>query len=90
MRKLAQSKVDVLLRTLPMGVVIVDRHLNIVDCNSAFLTLFGIWNRIFQSLLLIKFPIYLERFVPFHSEFVGHFDTSSKGDSTAFTTKESF
>jgi transcriptional regulator with PAS, ATPase and Fis domain len=41
MRKQAQSKVDVLLRTLPMGVVIVDNHLNIIDCNSQFLKMFS-------------------------------------------------
>ena len=41
MRKQAQSKVDVLLRTLPMGVVIVDNNLNIIDCNSQFLKMFS-------------------------------------------------
>ena len=41
MRKQAQSKVDVLLRTLPMGVVIVDSHMNIIDCNSQFLKMFS-------------------------------------------------
>ncbi len=41
MRKQAQSKVDVLLRTLPMGVVIVDTKMNIIDCNSQFLKMFS-------------------------------------------------
>ncbi len=41
MRKQAQSKVDVLLRTLPMGVVIVDDEYAIVDCNAQFLKMFS-------------------------------------------------
>ena len=41
MRKQAQSKVDMLLRTLPMGVVIVNREYRIVDCNAQFLNLFS-------------------------------------------------
>jgi iron only hydrogenase large subunit-like protein len=41
MRKQAQSKMDVLLRTLPMGVVIVDSHMTIIDCNSQFLKMFS-------------------------------------------------
>lgn len=80
MRKLAQSKVDVLLRTLPMGVVIVDKHLNIVDCNSAFLTLFGDLENDISTYAVDKISnLPLKRFVPFHNEFVDYFDTSSKG-----------
>jgi iron only hydrogenase large subunit-like protein/PAS domain-containing protein len=41
MRKQAQSKVDVLLRTLPMGVVIVDHSFGIMDCNAQFLKMFS-------------------------------------------------
>lgn len=41
MRKQAQSKVDVLLKTLPMGIVIVDSSLSIVECNAPFLSLFA-------------------------------------------------
>ncbi len=41
MRKQAQSKVDMLLRTLPMGVVIVDHGYRIVDCNAKFLKMFS-------------------------------------------------
>lgn len=41
MRKEAQNKMDVLLRTIPMGVVIVDEELNIIDCNAKFIMLFG-------------------------------------------------
>lgn len=41
MRKQAQSKVDVLLRTLPMGVVIVNNQMKIIDCNAQFLKMFS-------------------------------------------------
>ncbi|MCF7944565.1 MAG: 4Fe-4S dicluster domain-containing protein [Spirochaetia bacterium] len=41
MRKMAQRKVDVLLRTIPMGVVIVDSRKKIVDCNALFLKMFA-------------------------------------------------
>ncbi|NCD06565.1 MAG: histidine kinase [Spirochaetia bacterium] len=41
MRKEAQTKMDVLLRTIPMGVVIVDENLNILDCNAKFFELFA-------------------------------------------------
>ena len=40
MRKDAESKVDVLLSTIPHGVVIVDRNLLISDCNKRFIDLF--------------------------------------------------
>ncbi|MBB6482463.1 [Fe-Fe] hydrogenase large subunit C-terminal domain-containing protein [Spirochaeta isovalerica] len=41
MRKRAQKKVDMLLRTLPMGVVIVNRRHQIVECNKGFASLFA-------------------------------------------------
>ena len=41
MRKQAQSKVDMLLRTLPMGVVIIDNCYQIIDCNAQFLKMFS-------------------------------------------------
>ncbi len=41
MRKRAQKKIDMLLRTLPMGVVIINRHMKIAECNGEFLKLFS-------------------------------------------------
>jgi iron only hydrogenase large subunit-like protein len=41
MRRRAQKKVDMLLRTLPMGVVIVNRQMNIAECNKEFVKLFS-------------------------------------------------
>ena len=40
MRKDAESKVDILLSTIPHGVVIVDNELNIADCNKLFVDIF--------------------------------------------------
>ncbi|WP_319562740.1 [Fe-Fe] hydrogenase large subunit C-terminal domain-containing protein [Marispirochaeta sp.] len=41
MRKIAQHKVSALLHTIPMGVVIVDYEMRIVECNRNFLNLFA-------------------------------------------------
>ena len=41
MRRLAQNKVSALLHTIPMGVVLVDSELRIVECNRRFLTIFA-------------------------------------------------
>ena len=40
MRKDAESKVDILLSTIPHGVVIVDSELNIADCNKRCIDIF--------------------------------------------------
>ncbi len=40
MRKDAESKVDILLSTIPHGVVMVDNELNIADCNKRFIDIF--------------------------------------------------
>jgi PAS domain-containing protein len=74
MRKEAQSKIDVLLRTIPIGVVIVDDQLKIVDCNNSFLKLFGDLDfSIDGDLLGLVGGLPLERFVPFHEKFQNQF-----------------
>ncbi|NCC63292.1 MAG: PAS domain-containing protein [Spirochaetia bacterium] len=74
MRKEAQGKIDVLLRTIPIGVVIVDDQLKIVDCNSSFLKLFGdVDFTIDEDLLHLVGGLPLERFVPFHEKFRDQF-----------------
>lgn len=79
MRKLAQSKIDVLLRTLPMGVVIVDRELRIADCNTAFLTLFADLDSDLGSIAVERVVgLPLHRFVPFHGEFSEQFKNPVK------------
>ncbi len=80
MRKEAQSKVDVLLRTIPMGVVIVDADLKIVDCNTEFLHLFGdIDYAIEDEILNLISGLPLERFVPFYEQFRDQFTASKPG-----------
>ncbi|WP_422482220.1 [Fe-Fe] hydrogenase large subunit C-terminal domain-containing protein [Pleomorphochaeta sp. DL1XJH-081] len=79
MRKLAQSKIDVLLRTLPMGVVIVDRELRIADCNCAFLSLFADLDSDLGSVAVERVVgLPLHRFVPFHGEFSEQFKNPVK------------
>jgi len=74
MRKQAQSKIDVLLRTIPMGVVIVDKDLRIVDCNTEFLHLFGdIDYAIEGEIIDLISGLPLQKFVPFYQEFSQHF-----------------
>lgn len=81
MRKEAQSKVDVLLRTIPMGVVIVDSDLKIADCNLQFLELFGDMEESFmdQSVLDMVKGLPVERFVPFADKFRDQFYLSHPG-----------
>ncbi|MFA6689263.1 MAG: [Fe-Fe] hydrogenase large subunit C-terminal domain-containing protein [Sphaerochaetaceae bacterium] len=80
MRKEAQSKIDVLLRTIPMGVVMVDEDLKIVDCNVGFLHLFGdIDYSIESEIINLISGLPLERFVPFYEQFREQFHTSKPG-----------
>ena len=75
MRKEAQSKVDMLLRTIPNAVVIVNRDLNIADCNLNFLKIFGDMDEslLDDSMLSLVSGLPLERFVPFHEKFSDEF-----------------
>ena len=81
MRKEAESKVDLLLRTVPMGVVIVDSDLQITDCNTAFLDIFGDMEDGFvdQSVLSMVKGLPLESFVPFADKFRDQFYLSHPG-----------
>ncbi len=81
MRKEAESKVDVLLRNIPTGVVIVDSDLNIADCNVHFLEFFGDMEESFldQSILQMVKGLPLERFVPFADKFRDQFYLSHPG-----------
>ncbi len=81
MRKEAESKVDVLLRTIPTGVVIVNSDLQIADCNVRFLELFGDMEEGFvdQNILQMVKDLPLERFVPFADKFRDQFYLSHPG-----------
>ncbi len=71
MRKEAESKVDVLFSTIPMGAVIVDSDLQIADCNVHFLDIFGDMEEGFadESILSMVKGLPLESFVPFAEKF---------------------
>ncbi len=81
MRKEAQSKVDGLIQTIPMGVVIVDSNLQIADCNLKFLELFGDMDPsiLDESLLAMIKSLPLERFVTFHDVFKEQFFVDKPG-----------
>ena len=76
MRKEAQNKIDVLLRTIPMGVVMVDESMHIVDCNCGFLRLFGdISYDIDGEILDLVGGLPVSNFVNFTDKFRDQFDT---------------
>ena len=81
MRKEAQSKVDVLLRTIPNAVVIVNKDLNIADCNLNFLRIFGDMDEslLDDGMLSLVSGLPLERFVPFHQKFNDEFYATKRG-----------
>ncbi len=77
MRKEAQSKIDVLLRTIPVGVVMVNDQLRIVDCNSNFLNLFGDLDfALDQSQMGVVAGLPVKKFVPFYEHFSDQFKAS--------------
>lgn len=79
MRKEAQTKIDVLLRTIPMGVVMVDKELNIVDCNSIFIELFGDMDiEIDEDILSLIGGLPVERFVSFSNKFKDQFSRKKR------------
>ncbi len=81
MRKEAESKVDVLLRTIPNGIVIVDSELRIADCNTRFLDIFGDMEEGFvdQNVLNMVRGLPVERFVPFVDKFKDQFYLNRPG-----------
>ena len=90
MRKEAQSKIDVLLRTIPIGVVIADDQLRIVDCNSGFLNLFGdVDYPVEKEILDLIGGLPLERFVPFIEKFREQF-SNAKSEQYRLHYKDKF
>ena len=81
MRKDAQSKVDVLLRTIPNAIVIVNKDLNIADCNLNFLRIFGDMDEAMldENMLTLVSGLPLERFVPFYQKFNDEFLATKRG-----------
>lgn len=81
MRRDIVLKVDMLLRTIPYGVVIVDDKLKIDDCNLLFLKLFGNMedNQEGQSLINMAKGLPLESFVPFSDKIREQFSLKETG-----------
>ncbi len=71
MRLDAESKVDILLSTIPHGVVIVDRDLNIVELNRRFLEIFDDYPEDFfhESVMKTLRGMPVASFMPFADEF---------------------
>lgn len=75
MRKKAQKKANALLRSMPSGVVIVDREMKIIESNERFARLFGEEvMQIYRALPGMKGCL-LSRVVPFHHLFQGVLET---------------
>jgi len=92
MRREAQTKMDMLLRTIPNSVVIVDRNLNLVECNLNFLKLFSDMD--FQTLgeedvLNMAKGLPLERFLPFSGKFREEFN-ARMGETYRVRFKDKF
>ena len=71
MRKDAETKVDILLSTIPHGVVIVDSDLSIAECNKRFIKIFEDYpDEFLDSEGLRSFRGYpISAFVPFEEKF---------------------
>jgi iron only hydrogenase large subunit-like protein len=69
MRKLAQKKANALIKTIPYGVVIVDKHLKIIESNAHFATLFGSDVEEIEKVIPGLKNADLSKIVPFHQLF---------------------
>ena len=71
MRKDAETKVDILLSTIPHGIVIVDSNLEIAECNKIFIKIFEDYpDEFLDSEGLRAFHEYpISAFVPFAEKF---------------------
>lgn len=91
MRKLAQSKMDVLLRTIPMGVVMVGRDMTINDCNAPFCDMFcDLGFEADDQALKMMHGLPLEQFVPFSEKFKEQFDSDKKINQYRLHYKDKF
>ncbi|MFW6245584.1 MAG: [Fe-Fe] hydrogenase large subunit C-terminal domain-containing protein [Fibrobacterota bacterium] len=69
MRSLAQKKANALLKTIPCGVVIVDRDLRIIECNENFALLFGDEVQHINEICPGLMKADLKKVLPFHDLF---------------------
>ncbi len=80
MRREAQNKADIILRTIPNPIVLVDKDLVIVDCNLMFLRQFSDMDEavIDDEMVSLVKGMQLDSFVPFHDKFSDEFHTKKK------------
>lgn len=77
MRKVAQNKATVLLQRMPCGVIIVDEHLNIIECNKNLANMLGEEVRnIFEAKPGLN-GADLRKLLPFHKLFQSVLDTGT-------------
>lgn len=69
LRRLAEKKANALLRTLPLGVVIVDQDLGIIECNEEFARITGEDAQTAYAAIPGLAGARLEKFVPFGDRF---------------------
>ena len=69
LRKQAQKKANALLRSIPSGVVIVDRDLRIIECNRRFAEIFGESNLLAFDAVPGMAGADVKRIVPFFNYF---------------------
>ncbi len=69
MRKLAQKKANALIKTIPYGVVIVDKQLKIIESNTHFAALFGNDVEEIEKVIPGLKNADLSKIVPFHQLF---------------------
>lgn len=78
MRKLAMNKANALIRSMPAGVVIVDEHLQIVECNRRFAEVMGGETlEVFEAKPGMD-GASLEKVVPFHELFARMLDSDQE------------
>jgi len=69
LRKQAQKKANALLRTIPSGLVIVDRDLRVIECNRRFAEIFGEANLLAFDAVPGMAGADVRRIVPFFNYF---------------------
>lgn len=75
LKKLSEKKSDALIKTMPSGVVIVDKHMKILECNSAFAELMGPETEAAYSARPGMKGAVLEKILPFSAVFQGAIST---------------
>jgi len=71
LKKLSEKKSNALIKTMPSGVVIVDKHMRILECNSSFAELMGPETKAAYSARPGLKGAVLEKILPYSAVFEG-------------------